>query len=244
MKTALVTGASGAIGGAIATALACDGYALALNYHSNRQKAEDLAKFISQKYSVPACAVYADISNPNDVRTMVDTVLSEFGHIDVLVNNSGIAQQKLFTDITDEDWHKMVSTNLSGAFYTTREVVKSMLKHHSGSIINISSMWGQVGASCEVHYSTAKAGIIGMTKALAKEVSLSNIRVNCVCPGAVKSDMLSGFTNEDLQAICDETPLSRLGEPQDIANMVSFLASDKASFITGQIIGVNGGMII
>lgn len=244
MKTVLITGASGSIGTAIAVAFAKKGYAIALGCNRGEEKTKALSKVISESYGVPVFSVKADVSDCGQVKYMVRRVLDEFGHIDVLVNNAGIAQQKLFTDITDGDWRTMMGVNLDGVFYTTREVLKGMLIRHSGSIINISSMWGQTGASCEVHYSAAKAGVIGLTKALAKEVAPAGIRVNCIAPGAVQSQMLSGFTEEDLQAICDETPLGRLGKPKDIADAVVFLADREASFITGQVLGVNGGMVI
>ena len=214
MKTVLITGASGSIGTAIAVAFAKKGYAIALGCNRGEEKTKALSKVISESYGVPVFSVKADVSDCGQVKYMVRRVLDEFGHIDVLVNNAGIAQQK------------------------------RMLIRHSGSIINISSMWGQTGASCEVHYSAAKAGVIGLTKALAKEVAPAGIRVNCIAPGAVQSQMLSGFTEEDLQAICDETPLGRLGKPKDIADAVVFLADREASFITGQVLGVNGGMVI
>jgi 3-oxoacyl-[acyl-carrier protein] reductase len=170
-------------------------------------------------------------------------MFSEIGAVDVLVNNAGISQQKLFTDITDEDWRRMTGVNLDGVFYCSREASREMIRKKSGSIINISSMWGQVGASCEVHYSAAKAGVIGLTKALAKELGPSNIRVNCIAPGVIDTDMMSGFDNETKNSLIDETPLLRLGTPEDIAKAVVFLA-DENSFITGQVLGVNGGIII
>ena len=175
---------------------------------------------------------------------MVKSALSCFGKIDVLVNNAGIAQQKLFTDISDEDFRNMFAVNVDSVFYLCREVLPDMIHRKSGSIINISSMWGEVGASCEVHYSASKAAVIGLTKALAKEVGLSGIRVNCVCPGFINTDMNKLIDSETAEAIREETPLYRLGEAEDIANAVLFLAQNSSSFITGQIIGVNGGLII
>ena len=162
----------------------------------------------------------------------------------VLVNNAGIAEQSLFTDITDDMWARMIGTNLSGAFYCSREALKNMIHEKDGVIINIASMWGEVGASTEVHYSAAKAGLIGLTKALAKEAGLSGVRVNAVSPGVVLTDMMSGFSESDKEALREETPLNILGTPDDIAQAVSFLVSDKASFITGQVISVNGGFVI
>ena len=241
MKTALITGAGGAIGTACAVGFAQSGYALALNFNNSKEQTERLSLTLSESYRVPAFAVGADISDPAQVRDMVQKAVSELGHIDVLINNAGIAQQKLFTEITDEDWMKMRGVNLDGVFYTCREVLKTMIPRHSGAIVNISSVWGQTGASCEVHYSAAKAGVIGLTKALAKEVGLSGIRVNCIAPGVIRSQMLKSFTEEDLSALCDETPLCRLGTPKEVADAAVFLASSRAAFITGQTLGVNGG---
>ena len=162
----------------------------------------------------------------------------------MLINNAGIAESALFTDVTDEMWKRMLDTNLSGAFYASRAVLPNMISKKRGVILNVSSMWGQVGASCEVHYSAAKAGLIGMTKALAKEVGPSGIRVNCVSPGVIDTDMNANLSDSDIEALKNETPLERIGNATDIAEALLFLASDKASFITGQDIGVNGGLII
>ena len=167
-----------------------------------------------------------------------------FGGVDLLVNNAGIAGQVLFTEITDEAWQRMIGTNLTGAFNCCRRALPYMINNKSGNIINIASMWGEVGASMEVHYSAAKAGLIGLTRALAKEVGLSGIRVTAVSPGVVLTDMMSTFSEDDKAALKDETPLNALGNPSDIANAVSFLASDKARFITGQVLSVNGGFVI
>lgn len=185
----------------------------------------------------------ADISNREDVEDMVDYCIKEFGGLDVLVNNAGVSQDKLFTDITDEDWDNMMNINLKGSFYCSQVALKYMISE-KGNIINISSIWGISGASCEVHYSITKAGIIGMTKALAKEVGPSNIRVNSIAPGVINTDMLSGYNEEDIDALVEETPLMRLGTPEDIANCAIFLASDKSNFITGQVISPNGGFVI
>ena len=191
MKTAVITGASGGIGSAIALAFASNNYNVVLQYNHNSKKAISLANKIQEKFNVTALAVKADVSSSQEVEKMFDFIAAKLGNVDVLINNAGIAQQKLFTDITDDDWHKMIGTNLDGVFYCCREVLKRfMIKNHSGVILNISSMWGQVGASCEVHYSAAKAGVIGLTKALAKEVGLSQIRVNCIAPGVVMTDLL------------------------------------------------------
>ncbi|HGM3259141.1 TPA: SDR family oxidoreductase, partial [Clostridioides difficile] len=183
-------------------------------------------------------------SNREDVENMVDYCIKEFGGLDVLVNNAGVSQDKLFTDITDEDWDNMMNINLKGSFYCSQVALKYMISEKKGNIINISSIWGISGASCEVHYSITKAGIIGMTKALAKEVGPSNIRVNSIAPGVINTDMLSGYNEEDIDALVEETPLMRLGTPEDIANCAIFLASDKSNFITGQVISPNGGFVI
>lgn len=189
---------------------------------------------------MPCRAVKADVSNPAEVEAMFD----EIGAVDVLVNNAGISSQKLFTDITDDEWRRTIGVNLDGVFYCCRSALPHMISRKSGVIINISSMWGEVGASCEVHYSASKAGIIGLTKALAKEVGPSGVRVNCITPGVVMTDMMSEFDDETVNELKAETPLNRLGTPEDIAAAVLFLASDDASFITGQTLGVNGGFII
>lgn len=245
MKTVVITGASGGIGSATAAAFASKDYNVVLQYNHNSEKAAELADKIQKEYRVKALPVKADVSSSKDVCSMFDLIEQQLSRVDVLINNAGIAQQKLFTDITDDDWRKMIGTNLDGVFYCSREVLRRfMIKNHSGVILNISSMWGQVGASCEVHYSAAKAGIIGLTKALAKEVGLSQIRVNCIAPGVIMTDMMKDFDEQTINELKDETPLNVLGEPQDIAQTALFLCSDKAKFITGQILGVNGGFVI
>ena len=244
MKTAVVTGASRGIGAACAVALAKSGYNVILGYKVNKERAENLAEVLISGYGVAAIAQKADVSVSSEAQALIDTAYRNFGAVDVLVNNAGIAGYKLFTDITDEDWAQMIGTNLTGVFNCSRAAVKYMVNQKSGSIVNISSMWGQVGASCEVHYSAAKAGVIGLTQALAKEVAPSGIRVNCVCPGVIKTDMLSEIDDETIASLMEETPLGRIGTPKDIADSVAFLCSDRAEFITGQILGVNGGFVI
>lgn len=245
MEKILVTGASGGIGSQTAVAFAKCGCDVALHYSKNSEKAESLAKKLTNEYGINAFAVQADVSDYESVCKMFDEIDSRFGNLDVLVNNAGIAQQKLFTDITPDEWKKMTGVNLDGVFYCSQQVLKRyMIKNHSGVILNISSMWGQVGASCEVHYSASKAGVIGLTKGLAKEVGLSGVRVNCICPGVIMTDMMKGFDEQTVQELKEETPLNMLGMPDDIAETAVFLCSDRARFITGQIVGVNGGMII
>ena len=244
MKTAVVTGASRGIGAAIAVAMAKNGYNVILGYKENKERAEQLAEVLISGYGVAAFAVKADVSVSKEADELIETAYRNFGRIDVLVNNAGIAGFKLFTDITDEDWAQMIGTNLTGVFNCSRAAAKYMINAKSGSIVNISSMWGQVGASCEVHYSASKAGVIGLTQALAKELAPSNVRVNCICPGVIKTDMLKDISEETIDSLVDETPIGRIGTPKDIADSVAFLCSDGASFITGQVLGVNGGFVI
>ena len=244
MKTAVVTGASRGIGAACAVAMAKAGYNVILGYKEQKEKAENLAKVLIEGYGIAAIAVQADVSDSKQAQELVDVAYRNFGRVDVLVNNAGIAGYKLFTDITDEEWNEMIGTNLTGVFNCSRAAVKYMVSAHSGSIVNISSMWGQVGASCEVHYSASKAGVIGLTQALAKELAPSGVRVNCICPGVIKTDMLSEIDDETVASLIEETPLGRLGTPKDIADSVAFLCSDGASFITGQVLSVNGGFVI
>ena len=242
-KVAVVTGGASGIGEAVVRRLCEDGYSVAINYNSSEAKAEALASELSLSgYTV---GIYkADVSDSTEANEMIKKINNEMGEPCLLVNNSGIAQQKLFTDITDEDWSRMIGVNLTGPFNMSRAVLPYMIHEKKGVIINISSMWGQTGGSCEVHYSAAKAGLIGLTKALAKETAPSGIRVNCISPGCVNTNMMSSFSQEDKKALCQEIPQERIGEPYEIASAVAFLASDDASYITGQVLGVNGGMVI
>ena len=235
MLTALITGGSRGIGAATVRAFASAGYRTAFFYRSSEAAAQALAA------ETGAYAIRCDIRDSASVTAACAEAKRLLGHIDVLVSNAGIAQQKLFTDITDDDWRAMLDTNLSGAFYASRAVLPDMISRRYGRIIIVGSIWGQVGASCEVHYSAAKAGLIGLTKALAKEVAPSGVTVNCVCPGVIETDMLSSFTPDDLAVLREETPVGRLGTPEDIARCLLWLADPKSDFITGQIIGVNGG---
>ncbi len=241
-KTALVTGGAKGIGAAVCRALAKDGYNIALNYNSSVKQAEALKTELA---TVTCVEIYqADVSDSAQVNRMLDEVENDFGGVDVLVNNAGIAGQALFTDITDSMWQQMIGTNLTGAFNCCRRCLPYMISRKNGVIVNIASMWGEVGASVEVHYSAAKAGLIGLTKALAKEVGLSGIRVNAVSPGVVLTDMMAQFSQGDIDALKEETPLDTLGTPENVADAVSFLCSDKASFVTGQVLSVNGGFVI
>lgn len=235
MRTALITGGSRGIGAQCVRAFAQAGYRVAFFYLSSEEKARALGK------ETGAYAIRCDVRDPAQVRAACGQALELLRHIDALVNNAGVAQQKLLCDITDEDWRTMLDTHLSGAFYVTREVLSGMISQRDGRIVNISSIWGQVGASCEAHYSAAKAGLIGLTRALAKEAGPSGVTVNCLCPGVIETDMLSSFTPEDLAALREETPLGRLGTPEDVARAALWLCGGEASFITGQVLGVGGG---
>lgn len=239
-KVAFVTGGAKGIGSAIVKRFIKDGYKVAFTYNNSEDKAKSLANELGEN-----CKAYKlDITDSNAVNAVIADVENTFGEIFVLVNNAGIAEQALFTDITDEMWHKMLETNLSGAFYCSRAVLKFMINRKCGKIINISSIWGETGGSCEVHYSSAKAGLIGMTKALAKEVGLSGITVNCVSPGVILTDMTSHFDEDTINELKEETPLNKIGTPEDVAGAVAFIASPDADFITGQDLAVNGGMNI
>ena len=191
--------------------------------------------------AVPFCG---DVSSVAEMEAQVQAVVERWGQIDLLVNNAGIAQQKLFTEITEAEWDRMFAVNAKGLYACCRAVVPGMIRLHSGNIINVSSMWGQAGASCEVHYSAAKAAVIGFTKALAKELGPSGIRVNCVAPGVIATEMNAALDGETLDALREETPLGTIGTPEEAARAILWLAGDGASFVTGQVIGVNGGFVI
>ena len=238
MKTVLITGGSRGIGRETVRTFSKNGYNVAFTYKSSREEADALAK------ETGALAIMADSSNEADVISAVNKTIDAYGRIDCLVNNAAISSFSLFTDITLEDWNNMLGVNLTGAFLYSKYVIPDMLKRKAGRIINISSMWGLVGSSCEVHYSTAKAGLIGMTKALAKELGPSGITVNAVAPGVINTDMNAALSVEDREALINDTPLMRIGEPLDIAEAILFLADDKASFITGEVINISGGYVI
>lgn len=241
-RVALVTGAAKGIGAAVCRRLAADGFSVAVNYNTSADEAAALVNEL--KMLTDAEAFRADVSDSEQVNETVNAVIARFGRIDALVNNAGIAQQALFTDITDDMWQRMLGVNLTGQFNCCRAVLPQMINRKSGKIVNITSMWGEVGASMEVHYSAAKAGVIGLTKALAKEVGLSGITVNAVSPGVIMTDMMGGFSRETIEELKDETPLNRLGTPDDVANAVAFLLSEKADFITGTVLPVNGGFTV
>lgn len=238
-KTVLITGASGGIGQALARAFAADGYTVCLHYH-NDLTAVTLAEEL-RAAGCDAAAFAADVADPAAVSKMMREVLHFAGHLDVLVNNAGITQQKLLTDTTDEDWRRMMGVHVDGAFYLCREALPSMLANRRGCILNIASVWGVCGASCEVAYSAAKAGLIGLTKSLAKEVGLSGVRVNAIAPGVIDTPMNAMHDAATMQALCEEIPLGRIGLPEEVAHAAVFLASDRAAYITGQTLGVDGG---
>jgi len=235
MRNIIVTGGSRGIGAAIVRKFATQGDRVILNYN----KSEEEARKIKQEFPDNIVLYRADVSKISEVKSMCDFCINEFGRVDVLVNNAGISQIKPFADITEEDWDNIINVNLKSVYNCTKLVIDNMIHNKKGKIINISSIWGEVGGSCEVHYSASKAGIIGFTKALAKEMGLSNIQVNCVSPGIIDTEMNS---MHDLEELKEDVPLNRIGTPEDVANVVCFLASNEASYITGQVISVNGGM--
>ena len=239
-KTVLVTGASRGIGRAVALRFAKEGYNVAAGYFKSAERALTLKAEIEKGGGV--CEIYcADVSDFGQTAEMIKAVEKRFGHIDALVNNAGVSESRLFTSLTFGDWRDMTSVNLDGVFNCTRPVAESMVKRKSGCIINISSVWGITGASCEVAYSASKAAVIGFTKALAKELGPSNIRVNCVAPGVIDTDMLESLSPRDIDELRCRTPLQRIGNAEDIAALVFFLAKEEAGFITGQVISSNGG---
>lgn len=241
-KCAIITGGSRGIGAAIALALAAEGCNIAITYKQRSDCAESIVSKIS-KLGVSALSFKADVKSHDDALYVTNEAIKQFGHIDILVNNAAVASSSLLQELSPEQWNEIIATNLTGCYNFCHAVLPDMISRKSGSIINISSMWGQTGASCEVAYSASKAGVIGFTKALAKEVSLSGIRVNAIAPGVIMTDMLNEYSQDDLNALKEETPLQRLGTPEDIANAAVFLAGDKSSFITGQVLGVNGGFV-
>ena len=242
-KTIVVTGASRGIGAEIAYLAARQGYNVVINYNKSEQKALELKSRIAG-FSKNCIAVKADISDKYQVDFLKKKTEEVFGGADILVNNAGISSFSVFTDITEELWDETFRVNVKGAFLASKAFLPYMIREKWGRIINISSVWGEHGSSCEVHYSASKAALCGFTKALAKELGPCNITVNCVTPGVIDTDMNRTLTNEDILQLKDQTPLCRIGKPYEVAESVLFLASEKASFITGQILGVNGGFAV
>ena len=238
MKTALVTGGSRGIGKAIVELLCEKGYSVAFTYKSSENEAKSLAE------RTGALAIKADSASEEQVAFAVDKVIDSFGKIDCLVNNAGVSSFSLFTDLTLEEWNDTLNVNLTGAFLYSREAARDMIRRKSGKIINITSIWGLVGSSCEVHYSASKAGLIGLTKALAKELGPSGITVNAIAPGVIDTEMNKALSDEDLKALEDETPLMRMGRAEEVAKCALYLAGDGADFITGEVINLSGGFVI
>ena len=235
----LISGGDRGIGAAAARAFYQAGYRVAVLYHTNAQAAARL------EAELPGCiALQCDVASRPACEAAFAAAETVLGHVDILVSNAGIAQQKLFTDITPEEWQHMLDVNLTGAFHLCQLALPGMIRRKWGRIITVSSMWGQTGGSCEVHYSAAKAGLIGMTKALAREEGPSGITVNCVAPGVIDTDMMAAFTPGDKAALAEETPVGRLGSAQEVARALLFLAGEEAGYITGQVFGVNGGLVI
>ena len=243
MKYALITGGSRGIGAAAARLFARRGWGVAVNYNRSEAQAEALARELSG-LGVPAMAVCADVADSAQVAGMVDNVLEKFCQVDILVCSAGVSHVGLISQIDEDEWRRLFAVNVDGVHHCCRAVLPHMLGKKSGSIVTVSSMWGQVGASCEAAYSAAKGAVIAYTKALAKELGPSNIRVNCVAPGVIDTEMNAHLSPDDLSALAEETPLGRVGTPEEAAAAIAFLASDEASFLTGQVVCPNGGLVV
>lgn len=242
-RIALISGGSSGIGEACVRLFAKEGWAVVFLCRTHADYAQGLTDAL-RKQGLDVAFRVCDVADSRQVDATVAGILREYKHIDALVNCAGIAHRGLLTDLPDETWRRLMGVDLDSVFYLQRAVLPGMISRGSGAIVNVSSMWGEVGASCEAAYSAAKAGVIGLTKATAKEVGASGIRVNCVTPGVIRTPMNAELTEDDLAALADETPLGRIGEPEECAEAILFLASEKASFITGQVLGVSGGLII
>lgn len=242
-RIALITGGSRGIGAACVRAFAEDGYAVVFLYNRSAQQADTLVQSLRSE-GRDVSAYPCDVSDPQQVASAIADVLRTYRRIDALVNCAGIAHIGLFTDMTEDEWDRLFAVNVRSVFSVTKAVLPGMISRQKGSIVNVSSMWGEVGASCEVAYSATKAALIGLTKALAKEVGPSGVRVNCVTPGVIDTDMNASLSDDDRNALCDETPLGRIGNAAEVAQTILYLCGEGASFITGQVLGVSGGLVI
>ena len=238
MKNVLITGGSRGIGRACVEKFTSEGYTVSFIYNNSDSVASELAT------KTGAHAIKADISNPKQAKAAVAKALATMGSIDILINNAGISLIKLFTDTTDEDYYNIMNTNLGGTFFVTREVARNMISNHFGRIVNIGSMWGKVGASCEVAYSASKSAIEGFTKALAKELGPSGVTVNCIEPGVINTEMNAELDEATVRELCDETPVGKIGDAKELADFIYLIATEKSGFVTGQVIGFDGGFAI
>ena len=242
-KVVLITGGSRGIGAECVRAFAAAGYNICFSYLNSEKAAQELVAWCNTTHGAVVKAVKADSRNPNDISRLVTSCVHEFGRIDALVNNAGVAESKLLVDMNNEDVYNVINANLNSCIFTTREVVRYMISNGEGKIVNIASMWGVSGSAMESVYSASKAGIIGFTKAMAKELGLMNINVNAVAPGCINTDMMKSYNEQDIKELEECAALGRIGKPEEIANVVLFLCSDGASFITGQCLSVDGGFL-